>query len=58
MYADDTVLYADGKDLKSIENALSSDMSLLASWFTENELLLNLKKGKTEAMVFGTGKKL
>ena len=58
MYADDTVLYADGADLKTIENALSSDMSLLASWFTENELLLNLKKGKTEAMVFGTGKKL
>ena len=58
MYADDTVLYADGSSLKSIENALSSDMSLLASWFTENELILNLKKGKTEAMVFGTSKKL
>lgn len=58
MYADDTVLYVDGPDLTSIENALSSDMSLLASWFTENELILNLKKGKTEAMVFGTSQKL
>ena len=46
MYADDTMLYAQGKDLNIIENALSRDMSLLAAWFHENELILNLKKGK------------
>ena len=33
-------------------------MSALASWFSENKLILNLKKGKTEAMIFGTGKRL
>ena len=57
-YADDTVLYFAGKELKSIGKALSADMSTLASWFSENELILNLKKGKTEAMLFGMGKRL
>ena len=33
---------------------LSDDLNLLAEWFKENELILNLKKRKTEAMVFGT----
>lgn len=42
MYADDTVLYTSGTNLESIERALSSVMSFLADWFTENELLLNL----------------
>ena len=57
MYADDTILYAQGKDLNMIENALSRDMSSLAAWFHENELIVNLKKGKTEAMLFGTAKR-
>ena len=29
---------------------------MLAEWFKENEFILNLKKGKTEAMIFGTAK--
>ena len=43
MYADDTVLYTQGKDLNMIKNALSRDMSSLAAWFHENELIINLK---------------
>ena len=30
----------------------------LHSWFKENELLLNLKPGKTEVLLFGTSKRL
>ena len=30
----------------------------LASWFRDNELIINLKKGKTEVMLFGTAKRL
>ena len=56
--ADDTVLYTQGKDLNMNEKALFRDMSSLAAWFHENELILNLKKGKTEAMLFGTAKRL
>ena len=31
---------------------------MLAEWFKENELILNLKKGTTEAMIFGTANRL
>ena len=31
---------------------------MLAEWFKKSELILNLKKGKTEAMIFGTAKRL
>ena len=41
-----------------IEKTLSSDMDLIAEYLDVNELLINLKKGKTEMMVFGTGKRL
>jgi len=30
----------------------------VANYFDENELFINLRKGKTEAMIFGTGKRL
>ena len=33
-------------------------MSSLAAWFYENELTLNLIKGKTEAVLFGTAQRL
>ena len=33
-------------------------MSELSAWFNENELILNLKKGKTEAPLFGTAQRI
>ena len=44
MYADDTVLYTQGKNIDMIEKALSNDMSSVAAWFHERELVLNLEK--------------
>ena len=50
-YADDTViLYAD-KDAQNIEDALNEDMNLIRDYCYHNELLSNLKKGKTEVML-------
>ena len=57
-YADDTVIYVAGKDPIIIESRLSADMQAIADWCIENELILNLKKGKTELMMFGTAKNL
>ena len=57
-YADDTVVYCSGKDTETIENTLSQDMELIAKYFDENELVMNLKEGKTEVMLFGTRKRL
>ena len=57
-YADDTVLYVSGNSIEIIESHLSDNLNLLAEWFRENELILHLKQGKTEAMIFGTNKRL
>ena len=54
LYADDTVLYFSGKDPVIIESALNLNLEKMAIWFNENNLVLNLKKGKTEGMLFGT----
>ena len=58
MYADDTVLYYHHQDTKEIEKAISNDISIVSTWLQDNELILNLKKGKTEFMVFGTRNRL
>ena len=56
-YAEDTVVYNSCKNVKDISNLLSVDLSSIAKWFKENELLMNLKQDKTEALLFGTSKK-
>ena len=41
-----------------IQSNLSEDLDNLSNWFRDNELIFNLKKGKSEVMLFGTGKRL
>eukprot|EP00112_Aurelia_sp_Birch-Aquarium-sp1_P002144 Seg1232.14 transcript_id=Seg1232.14/GoldUCD/mRNA.D3Y31 product=Furin protein_id=Seg1232.14/GoldUCD/D3Y31 len=57
-YADDTVLFTSSKCVHDIERGLNEDINSVHRWLNENELILNLKKGKTEAMLFGTGMRL
>ena len=58
-YADDTVIYLSDKDVVVIiENELIEDLSRISTYFNENELIINLKKGKTMAMLSGTTKRL
>ena len=54
----DNLLYVAGNNIGKIESQLSNDLNLLAEWFKENKIILNLRKGKTEAMIFGTTKRL
>ena len=58
MYADDTVLYVSHESKEKIENDLNQDMQNLLSYFRKNELVINLKKGKTETILFGMAKRL
>ena len=58
MYADDTVLYVSHDNKEKIESELNKDMQNLLSYFRENELIINLKPGKTEIMLFGIAKRL
>ena len=57
-FADDTILYVSHSDIYTIETILNKEMERLYTYFHENELVLNLKKGKTETMLFGTSKRL
>ena len=53
-YADDTLIYVSGNDSESIQKKLNADILEVHNWLTDNDLSLNLKKGKTESMIFGT----
>ena len=57
-YADDTVIFTSSSEVSVIESNLNRDINTLASWLRRNELIINLKKGKTEAMLFGTARRL
>ena len=56
-YADDTVIFFADKKVETIQKALNEDMEQIGEHCRENELLLNLKKGKTEVMLFGTAQR-
>ena len=53
-YADDTVIYFQGKTKEIIENRLTEDFQLISDWLKTMDLVCNMKKGKTEVMLFGT----
>ena len=57
-YADDTVVYVTHDNVTVIDRILNDELGNLHSYFQENELILNLKKGKTETILFGTAKRL
>ena len=57
-YADDTVIFFSHKNIDVIRNHLQTDFDRFVSWLERNELILNAKIGKTETMLFGTGKRI
>ena len=57
-YADDVVLYVEDKNMESIKSKLTNDLANVAVWLDENDLIINLNEGKTEALLFGTAKRI
>ena len=51
-FADDTVLYFSHTDFHVIENSLNDDMEHVFEFLTENELILNAKKGRNGSDAF------
>ena len=47
MYTDDTVIFYSHKD-NEIQRNLKSDFGSVTEWLKDNELMINVKKGKTE----------
>ena len=58
IYADDTVVYVADKDVKNINSKLTKEMDAIAKWFDKNALIINLRKGKTESLLFGTSQRI
>ena len=54
LYADDSVLYVGSKTCDVIEEKLNSDLEQIANWFVQDNLVVNLKKTKTECFLYGT----
>ena len=57
-YADDTVIYVDDRDIEVIKSMLSQDMNAIGSLLDQNALIINLNKGITESLLFGTSQRL
>jgi len=57
-YADDTVLLFSSTSTLDIEETLTREGELLFRWFQENDLIVNLKPGKTEVVIYGTARNL
>ena len=58
LYDDDAVLFTSSKNSSDIEEDLNLDSLHINRWFIDNNLIVNLKKGKTEFILFGTAQKL
>ena len=56
LYADDSALLFAHRDASVIANHLSNELSKCKGWLTDNRLSLHV--GKTEALLFGTKRKL
>ncbi len=56
LYADDSMLLVNGRNVKEIESLLELEMEKLCIWLESNKLSLHL--GKTETILFGSKKKL
>ena len=54
IYADDVVLLYSDSSCKNIEDTLNYEGKKLFRWYQENNLILNLKPGKTEFVIYGS----
>ena len=58
MFAYDTILFFSHTNMNDIQEGLDKDMNAVASWLNQCQLVINLNKGRTESMIFGTSQKL
>ena len=56
--ADDTKIFCENGRLPTIEHQLDEVLKNLSRWFEENELLINLKPGKAELLLFDISQRI
>ena len=58
VYADDTCLIFQHKDIKEIEIQHNKNFSLICDWFVDNKLSLNFREDKTKSILFSSESKV
>ena len=58
LYADDSCLVYQHKDVKEIERNLNKNFSNVCDWFVDNTLSIHFGEDKTKCVLFGTKDKL
>ena len=58
LYADDTCLIFQHKDITEIELALNKNFSVLCDWFVDNKLSIHFGEDKTKSILFGSKHKI
>ena len=58
LYADDTCLIFQHKDITEIESALNKNFSMLCDWFVDNKLSIHFGEDKTKSISFGSKHKI
>ena len=58
LYADDSCLVFEGKEIQEIETRLNEDFNTLCDWFVDNKLSIHFGEDKTKSILFGSKRKL
>ena len=56
LYADDTCIFYQHKDIKEIERILNKEFSSLCEWFIDNKLSIHFGEDKTKSILFSRKK--
>ena len=54
LYADDTCLACQHKDINKIENQLNEDFSNICDWFVDNKVSIHFGEDKTKSILFAS----
>ena len=57
-FAGENVTYLSSKSIVEIEDKLNEHIASISTYLSCNDLVINLKKGKTECMLLGTSKRI
>ena len=58
LYADDTCLVFQSKNVKDIEKQLNEDFAHICDWFVDNKLSIHFGENKTKSIVFASKSKI
>ena len=58
LYADDTCIVLQSKNVKDIEKQLNEDFANICDWFVDNKLSIHFGEDKTKSILFASKRKI